>query len=787
MDKRTTLFLVITTLSFFLIQSLFFRKGEDAAIQKYKENQAKEQQIMEQDVSGRVASINSFPVVSLYHDQEGNEFATNALHYGENYLLTPFDNRPSVLYTNSGTKLSLNVKGDLGAPFLYSANKGESLASTYPPQIGSFDLQLVTLGQNPTVTLAVSDDNTLLFPSKKPLEPAIALYNFAGTFVPVGYYDSLKGRYEELTSDIHFQEAITILQPKTTKGAREQFYVLENEYQQIVFSNIGGSIAEINLPFKSKRDDASVVLPIGTDRIIAEKYSLNDRFPNKPYEIVDASGTRQQMQPTKSGYYPLLRRSLQGKNAFQESPRFNALTIQSEDPGLAALAYTVRNFSQNQIVFEATTGSRRITKTYTFPAQNIAAPYILDLDVRVDGDTRGLWIGSGVPEVELISGSSNPAIKTRSSHIDKVDVAKLSLPKKDSTTYAHMQPDWVSNSNGFFTLLLDPITDIGPGLKTDHIPGNFAPSRMSIIDAEHNLYPGAEFPGYETFLPLAPTNQTQTYRFYAGPLETSILKQVDRVYSEQGYNPDYKAAISFHGIFSFISAPFAKFLFFVLNMIYQGIHSWGLSIILLTVFLRVMLYPLNAWSVKSTIRMQQMSPKIKAVQERYAKDPQRQKIEMMKLYKEGGANPFMGCLPMLIQMPFLIGMFDLLKSTFALRGASFIPGWIDNLTAPDVLFSWSTPIPYIGTTFHLLPFILGGIMYFQQRMMKKLSGKKEPTTDQEKQTQNMGSMMTVLFTVLFYRFPSGLNLYWISSMSLSMLQQWYTYKKMQPKGQIKKV
>ncbi|MDX8430524.1 MAG: membrane protein insertase YidC [Candidatus Algichlamydia australiensis] len=782
MDKRTTLFLVITTCSFFLIQSLFFRKGEDAAIQKYKEQKAKEQQLMVQDVSGRVASMSQFPLTALYRDEAGAEFATNALQYGENYLITPFDNRPSVLYTKNGKKLSLSIKGDLGAPFLYTASEGESLASTYPPQIGAYDLQLVTLGQSPTVTLAVSEDNTLLFPSGKPAEPAIALYNFAGNYVPVGYYDSLKGRYEELTADIHFQEAITILKPKTTQGVQEQFYVLENEYQQIVFSNIGGSISEINLPFKSDKDNASVVLPVEADRIIAEKYSLNDRFPNNSYQIVDASGSRVQMQPTKGGYYPLLRRSIQGKNAFQESPRFNALTIQSSDPGLSALPFTMRSQTQNQIVFEATTSSRRITKTYSFPPENTNAPYVLDLSVRVDGDTRGLWLGSGIPEAELISGRSNPDIKVRSSHIDKVEVSKLSLPKKDSTTYAHMQPDWVSNSNGFFTLLLDPLTDIGPGLKTDHVPGNFDPSRLTIIDAEHNLYPAAKFPGYETFLPLAPTNQTQTFRFYAGPLESTVLKQVDQAYADQGYNPDYKSAISFHGIFSFISAPFAKFLFFVLNMIYQVVHSWGFSIILLTVFLRIMLYPLNAWSVKSTIRMQQLSPKIKAIQERYAKDPQRQKMEMMKLYKEGGANPLMGgCLPMLIQMPFLIGMFDLLKSVFALRGASFIPGWIDNLTAPDILFSWSTPIPFFGTSFHLLPFLLGGIMFLQQRMMKKLSGKK-PANEQEKQAQNMGTIMAVVFTFLFYRFPSGLNLYWISSMSLSALQQWYTHKKMNGKS-----
>ena len=133
---------------------------------------------------------------------------------------------------------------------------------------------------------------------------------------------------------------------------------------------------------------------------------------------------------------------------------------------------------------------------------------------------------------------------------------------------------------------------------------------------------------------------------------------------------------------------------------------------------------------------------------------------------------------MLIQLPFLIGMFDLLKSMFELRGASFIPGWIDNLTAPDVLFSWNYPIFFFGSSFHLLPFILGGVMWTQQRLSS--STPKDPAllTDQQKQQKMMGNIMTIVFTVMFYHFPSGLNLYWLSSMALGILQQWMTQKKL---------
>ena len=149
----------------------------------------------------------------------------------------------------------------------------------------------------------------------------------------------------------------------------------------------------------------------------------------------------------------------------------------------------------------------------------------------------------------------------------------------------------------------------------------------------------------------------------------------------------------------------------------------------------------------------------------------------MQLFREKGVNPFTGCIPLLIQMPFLIGMFDLLKSSFELRGASFIPGWIDNLTAPDILFSWNTPIFFFGTSFHLLPVLVGGVMFIQQKYTQLQSSRKGMMSDQQKQQQKMGTIMTIVFTFIFYNFPSGLNLYWLSSIGLGIIQQWYTGKK----------
>lgn len=111
-------------------------------------------------------------------------------------------------------------------------------------------------------------------------------------------------------------------------------------------------------------------------------------------------------------------------------------------------------------------------------------------------------------------------------------------------------------------------------------------------------------------------------------------------------------------------------------------------------------------------------------------------------------------------------------------GPLFIPGWIDNLSAPDTLFCWSKPIIFFGNCFHLLPLLLGIVMWVQQRFSSTAPKDPKLMTEQQKQQRSMGNVMAIVFTVLFYNFPSGLNIYWLSSMSLGILQQWYMKKKM---------
>ena len=144
-------------------------------------------------------------------------------------------------------------------------------------------------------------------------------------------------------------------------------------------------------------------------------------------------------------------------------------------------------------------------------------------------------------------------------------------------------------------------------------------------------------------------------------------------------------------------------------MINKLVKNWGISIILVTLIIKILLFPLNKKSATGTLKMQQIQPQLKELQDKYANDKQKLNEEMSKLYKKVGYNPASGCLPMIIQMIILFAMFNVFNNYFEFRGASFIPGWIDDLSRGDSILSWKKDIKFISTltqnNLRLLPFI----------------------------------------------------------------------------------
>ncbi len=799
MDRRTFIFLILMAATFFGM-NLFFSYHQQESNRQWvsaqEQSKAQKQKALSADIARRTLTEAELPLIELYEDETGTRPLTTAVQAPGGLLTLAWThNMPQKVYVGKRA-YSLKSASGLSLPAVYLASDATTLTVAAPAELGTYELQVITPSvDNPkAVSIALGELKdghfnlvaTQLNPELRqqfalPTANSIVLRKTAQGYLPLGIYEPDAHEFKPLKSynipALSLLAETVVLQPDAKERTNVQkFYVLQNDYQQIVLTNVGGAIAEINLPFESDTNKVSVVKEIETDRELIARSPADSTFPAHAYSIVGTDGKTREAQGQLGGYYPLLRRGISGKEIMR-NPHYYALNIISEYPETAERVYQVKQFTHDTIVFETVQSHRRITKTYSLK-QDSAAPYCLDLTVDIDGTANGLWITSGVPEVELISSAPAPDLKLRIMRNAKGEVEQVDLPK-DAVTVSSVQADWVCNSNGFFGLILDPLTEIDAGYKALRLSSRSIPSRLTILDANNDKYKESDLPGYEFLLPLRESGGSMRFRLYAGPFSDTILKQVDRALSDPatGYNPKYTDCQSYFGIFTAVSEPFSKFLLVIMNAIHTLTGSWALSIFLVTVVLRIMMYPLNAWSMKSMARMQQINPEIQAIQERYKKDSRKSQMAIMNLYRERGINPISGCFPMLIQMPFLIGMYDLLKSNFDLRGASFIPGWIDNLASPDVLFSWNTPIFFVGNEFHLLPVLLGATMFLQQRLM---SPKVDPKnmTDQQRQQRAMGSMMTVVFTVMFYNFPSGLNIYWLSSTLLGALQQWYTTKKL---------
>ncbi len=622
-------------------------------------------------------------------------------------------------------------------------------------------------GREPIVFLGEYKQGKLLNKDSTVFGTSLVFWRSGNEYIPLGIYDSRSSRLESL--DLPLSKAAVFASTKAAESEQNQYFVLANDYMQLVVSQESGSVEGINLPFASS-NDISVVNEIGVDRDLVSQSSHAAFFPG----VMAKDGKNELVTNEIGGFYPLLRRGDLSKSGKPISSQFHALNLVSgrELSSPIASGFRVVSFDNQKLVLESNNGS--VTKIYSL--QN-DLPYTFEIEVRLNQANDDLWITSGVPEVEIMSNAFVPSVKYRSLKKNKAELSNVKLPKAKEpvSVKSGVYPQWIVNANGYFGIILTPLSDLPAGYASSYIPGSVVPTRLSDLNPKNQAYPASKYPGYMTMLPLPKEEGSSRFLVYAGPLSDPTLRALDKARTDsRGESPEYLDCITFRGFFAFITEPFAALLFIIMKFFKMVSGSWGISIILLTVFLKLLLYPLNAWSIRSMRRMQILSPYIQEVQQKYKREPKRAQMEIMALYKANKVNPITGCLPLLIQLPFLIAMFDLLKSSFLLRGASFIPGWIDNLTAPDVLFSWSTPIWFIGNEFHLLPILLGVVMLAQQKV--SAAKRSKVMTEQQRQQEAMGTMMALLFTFMFYNFPSGLNIYWFSSMLLGVIQQWVTNK-----------
>lgn len=376
-----------------------------------------------------------------------------------------------------------------------------------------------------------------------------------------------------------------------------------------------------------------------------------------------------------------------------------------------------------EVKLETTAASgARVTKTYTFHRDS----YVIDVGYQIDNTTSAPIAGDAY--FQLLRDDSKPAGEARfvPTYVGPVvysnegklqKVSFTDIEKNKAKFEQKVNNGWVGMLQHYFVAAWLP--------KAGEQRENY----MRALG--HNQYTA----GVLVPLPAIEPGKTvaTSVMLYAGPAESRL----DDIAPGLGLSVDYG-----------LMTPIARPMFWVLSWLHKVVDNWGLAIILLTVLVKLALFPVSAAGFRSMAKMRVVAPKLQRLKEQYADDRERLHRAMMELYKTEKINPMGGCLPILIQMPVFISLYWSILDSVELRHAPFV-GWIADLSAPD---PW-----------YVLPVLMSATMLLQTKL--------NPTPPDPMQAKIMQTM-PIVFGVMFFFFPSGLVLYSVVNSALSILQQW---------------
>jgi YidC/Oxa1 family membrane protein insertase len=317
---------------------------------------------------------------------------------------------------------------------------------------------------------------------------------------------------------------------------------------------------------------------------------------------------------------------------------------------------------------------------------------------------------------------TGPAIYTEEKKFQKIDFSDIEKGKTSHVTTAN--DGWLAMVQHYFA-------------SAWIVPGN-APREFATAKVNTNLYRASMVLPLGEIAPGA--SVTHESKLFAGPQEE---KKLEALAPGLDLVKDY-------GWFTFLSKP----LFWLLDQLNSVFKNWGWSIVGLVVLLKIAFYWLNASAYRSMANMKKVAPRLTELRERYKDKPQLMQQEMMRIYREEKVNPLGGCLPILAQMPFFIALYWVLLSSVEMRNAPWI-GWITDLATPDPWF--------------ILPLLMMASSLFQVWL--------NPAATDPMQ-QKMMWFMPVAFGIMFFFFPAGLVLYWLTNNILSIAQQWWINKRL---------
>ena len=392
-------------------------------------------------------------------------------------------------------------------------------------------------------------------------------------------------------------------------------------------------------------------------------------------------------------------------------------------------------------------GGIKVSKVYTFTRGS----YLINVSYEIDnGGQKEIAAHayyqlqrddvSPSGESSMVSTFTGPAIYTEQEKYQKIAFKDI---EKDKAKFAKKADNgWIGMVQHYFVSAWIPQENQAREFYVRKLEGGSAPAvTAGVIVPTPVAAPGSKV--------------SQSISLYAGPQIQSSLDQLAKPVSEGGIGAIGLPLVVDYGWLTIVAAP----IFWCLEVIHKFVGNWGWAIVLLTIGIKLIFFPLSAASYKSMAKMRTVTPRLTALKERFGDDKQKLNAEMMKLYKSEKINPLGGCLPIVIQIPVFIALYWALLGAVEMRGAPWLL-WITDLSAPDSLFG---VIPFINIPVGPLPIIMVITMLIQTKL--------NPTPPDPIQAKVM-MLMPFIFGFMFFSFPAGLVLYWVVNNTLSIAQQW---------------
>jgi YidC/Oxa1 family membrane protein insertase len=364
-----------------------------------------------------------------------------------------------------------------------------------------------------------------------------------------------------------------------------------------------------------------------------------------------------------------------------------------------------------------------VTKTFVFKRGS----FVLGLEYAVQNASAAPWSAASYARISRV----DPATERSMFKVESFAYRGPAIFDPNGNKYQRLDIEETENQNLSLQVTDGWLTAMQHHFASVIIPNAGQPYTFTLRAQGRQYILGAMAPTV-TIAPGATATISET--LFVGP---KLQKQLVPLHAELDRVADY-------GVLAFLARP----LFWLLDQAHSLARNWGVSIILVTLLLKLLFYPLAQYSGRQMARMRQLTPRMKQLQETYKEDREKLGRAMMDLYRTEKANPLSGCLPMLIQMPVFLAFYWVLLESVEMRQAPFF-GWINDLSARDPFF--------------ILPALNGLAMWMQYKL-----NPPPPDPVQAKVFQ----FMPLVFSVMFALFPAGLVLYWVTNTGLSILQQW---------------